>query len=189
MMHRTVFLGIMFVVMAGEGLAEESAVEAAISDESVQLRILLSGYGAGNSDELGLGLLLNESRDIVATGHYYFEPDELQSRSLTVKAGPIAYAALLSTENTDVFSVALGAEVRLELLRRQGIFVVAQAAYAPDIMSFGAADNLMDLAARIELPLTDRVIGFIGYRTFEIELLNSSREIEESAHLGIRYRF
>lgn len=172
-----------------EASGQNAAGEVALSDESLQLRFLQSASGVGESSELGFGLFLNENRDILASSHYYVEADELRFNRLTFKAGPVAYAAMLNTENTDIFSVALGAEVRFEFLRRQELYVVAQAAYAPDILTFGSADNLFDFTVRIELPLTDRVIGFGGYRLLDIDLLNGSRELEESPHLGIRYTF
>ena len=142
-----------------EANAQGAAGEIALSDESVQLRYL--AWGSGQATELGFGLFLNENRDIIASTHYYL----------------------------DVFSVAVGAEIRYELLRRQGIAVTLQGAYAPDILTFGSADNLLDLTGRIELPLTNSVIGYAGYRMLEFDLLTGSREVEESAHVGIRYLF
>ena len=176
-----------FVTSPRAALAQDAAGEIGLSDESVQLRYL--AWGSGQSTELGFGLFLNENRDIIATSHFYLEADALGGNRLTFKAGPVAYAALLSTENTDIFSVAVGAEIRFELLRRQGLFVAVQGAYAPDILTFGSADNLVDFTARAELPLTDSVIGFAGYRMLEFDLLSGTREIEESAHVGIRYVF
>ncbi len=170
-----------------EANAQGAAGEIALSDESVQLRYL--AWGSGQATELGFGLFLNENRDIIASTHYYLEANALRVNRLTLKAGPVAYAALLNTENTDVFSVAVGAEIRYELLRRQGIAVTLQGAYAPDILTFGSADNLLDLTGRIELPLTNSVIGYAGYRMLEFDLLTGSREVEESAHVGIRYLF
>lgn len=175
------------VAFPQESIAQNAAGEIALSDESVQLRYL--AWGSGQSTELGFGLFLNENRDIIATSHYYLEADALGGNRLTFKAGPVAYAALLSTENTDIVSVAVGAEIRFELLRRQGVFVAVQGAYAPDILTFGSADNLVDFTARLELPLTNSVIGFAGYRMLEIDLLTGTREVEESALVGIRYLF
>jgi hypothetical protein len=174
-----------------EGRTQDAAGEIALSDESMQLRYLLSGGGsaANPASELGFGLFLNENRDIVINTHYYVAANRLRFDRLTFKVGPVAYAALLSTENTDVFGVALAVETRFEFLRRQQLFVVARLAYAPDILTFGSADNLTDLTAQVELPLTDRVVGFAGYRLLEFDLLEGTREIEESLHLGIRYRF
>lgn len=170
--------------------AQGTAGEVTLSDESVQLRYLMSNaqtYGAGN--ELGFGIFLNENRDIILSSHFFVAADRVRFDRLTFRAGPVGYGALLSTENTDIFSVALAAEARFELLRRQALFLVARFAYAPDILTFGSADNLTDFTGLAELPLTDRVTGFAGYRMLELDLLEGEREVEESLVLGIRYRF
>lgn len=166
--------------------------EVALSEDSVQLRYVrprvqpTENIEAG---ELGFGLFLNEERDIVATSNYYVEASQLRIHRLTIMLGPVAYAALLSAENTDVFGVALGAEARYLLLRSPEVTIVGRAAYAPDILTFGSADNIWDVIARAEIPLTERVTGFGGFRLFEIDLLEGKTELEESMHLGLHYRF
>lgn len=183
---------IIAALLSDDALAQGSAGEIALSDESLQLRylqMLASSEAGSEPSELGFGLYLNENRDIVASANYYVAASRLRFNRLTFKAGPIAYAAMLNTENTDVFAMALGGEVRFEFLRRQGLDIVVRGAYAPDILTFGAADNLWDLVARVELPLADRITGFGGYRLFEIDALEGERELEESLHLGLRYEF
>lgn len=164
------------------------AGEIAVAEDSLQLRYMVPPPGA-DAGELGFGFFLNENRDLVASSNYYVDASRVNIRGLTLMLGPVAYAALLSTENNDVFSIALGAEARYRILRRPELTAVGRAAYAPDILTFGSADNLWDIVGRLELPLTDRVIGFGGYRLFEIDLLSGKSELEESIHLGIRYRF
>lgn len=174
----------------GSARAQGAAGEIAVSDESLQLRYLAPATaGRGTAGELGFGLFLNEDRDLILSAHYFAEADRLGGPRLSIKAGPVGYAAMLTPENSDVFSIALGAEARFELLRRQKVFVVARFAYAPDILTFGTADSLMDFTGQVELALTDRVAGFAGYRHFEFDLLEGDREVEDSLHLGIRYQF
>lgn len=195
MINRLVALSALLAVIAWaphDVKAQSTYGEIALSDDSIQLRYVLPSSASvvgGEPSELGFGLFLNENRDIIATADYYVEARRLRFNRLTFKAGPVAYAAMLNTENTDIFGVALGAEVRFEFLRRQGLDLVGKVAYAPDILTFGAADNLWDVIGRVELPLTDSMIGFAGYRLFEIELLEGTREVEESLHVGVRYFF
>ena len=184
-------LGMLVAAIAQPLHAQDSAGEISLSDESVQLRYIRSQESGISDDpsELGFGLFWTENRDFVVTGSYYVETSRLRFDRLTLLAGPVAYAAMLNTENTDVFSLALGAEARFEFLRRLELDLVGRAAYAPDILTFGSADQLWDITARAELPLTDRITGFGGYRLFEIDLLQGTNELEESIHLGIRYQF
>jgi hypothetical protein len=187
-----------FVAMLPSGLnaqdvrGSSATGEIALSEDSVQLRYVrpraqpTENIEAG---ELGFGLFLNEERDIVANSNYYVEASQLRINRLTIMLGPVAYAALLSAENTDVFALALGAEARYRLLRNPEVTIVGRAAYAPDILTFGSADNIWDVIARVEIPLTERVTGFGGFRLFEIDLLEGKTELEESIHLGLLYRF
>ncbi|MGH8195028.1 MAG: hypothetical protein ACREQ8_11595 [Woeseiaceae bacterium] len=185
-------LSIVAGLLSQESKAQDNYGEVALSDDSIQLRYAVpSSASAVGSEpsELGFGLFLNENRDIVANADYYVEARRLRFNRLTFKAGPVAYAAMLNTENTDVFGIAVGAEVRFEFLRRQGLDVVGKVAYAPDILTFGAADKVWDVIGRVELPLAENMVGFAGYRLFEIDLLEGTQEIEESLHLGLRYLF
>jgi hypothetical protein len=167
-----------------------SSGEIALSEESVQLRYVRPRLqGNIEAAQLGFGLFLNEERDIVASSNYYVEASRLRFDRLTILVGPVAYAALLSEENTDVFALAMGAEARFRLLRDPEVTIVGRAVYAPDILTFGSADNVWDVIGRAEIPITDRVTGFGGFRLFEIDLVQGKTELEESVHLGLRYLF
>jgi hypothetical protein len=165
--------------------------EVSVSEDSMQLRYVrpMSPPGDIEAGQLGFGLFFNEERDIVASANYYVDASALRINRLSVLIGPVAYAALLSEENTDVFAMALGAEARFRLLRDPQVTIVGQAVYAPDILTFGSADNVWDVIGRAEIPITDRVTGFGGFRLFEIDLVQGKTELEESVHLGLRYRF
>lgn len=166
--------------------------EIAVSDESVQLRYIRPRVQPADNVEagqLGFGLFLSEERDIVASANYFVDATRLRINRLSFMVGPVAYAALLGDENEDVFALALGAEARFRLLRNPRVDIVGQAVYAPDILTFGSADNVWDVVGRAEIPITDRVTGFGGFRLFEIDLLEGKKELEETVHLGLRYRF
>ena len=189
--------GILAVAFSSTGSAQETrqtspSGEVAVSEDSLQLRYERPRKQPGSSVEagqLGFGLFLNEERDIVASTNYYVEATRLRMNRLNILVGPVAYAALLSEENTDVFALGLGAEARYRLLRNPEVTIVGRAIYAPDILTFGAADNVWDVIGRAEVPITDRVTGFGGFRLFEIDLVEGKTELEETIHLGLRYRF
>jgi len=98
---------------------------------------------------------------------------------------------LLEEENNDVSVVSLGADLRLLLNRELGLALSGQAYYAPDILTFGSADNLTDLSARLELGLADRVTIFGGMRWFEFDLTDGAgtRTLQEELFVGLGYRF
>ena len=101
------------------------------------------------------------------------------------------YAALLNEENNDVLSITLGTEVRFLLNRSSNLAIVGRAFYGPDILTFGSADNLTDLSARVELEIAPRVVAFGGMRWFEFDLTEGQGEqtLQEEVFVGAGYRF
>ena len=181
-----------FDISAQEDARARVLGEIAVSDDSVQLRYIQPRRQLADNIEtgqLGFGLFLSEERDIVASANYYVEATRLRINRLSFMLGPVAYAALLGEENQDVFALALGGEARFRLLRNPRVDLVGQVVYAPDILTFGSADRVWDVVGRAEIPITDRVTGFGGFRLFEIDLVQGTRELEETVHLGLRYRF
>jgi hypothetical protein len=176
-----------------QDLAGDRAVgEVAFSDETLQLRY----RDAGRNVDVGYGgrasgaLFLSEDRDIVLNGDLLF-PAQIGFDRLQLLFGPRAYAALLEDENTDVFAVSLGVEARFVIDPGSGLAIAGQAFYAPDILTFGTADNLTDLSARIELGLQDRLTVFGGMRWFEFDLINDlgTRTLQEELFAGLSWRF
>ncbi|MET0660902.1 MAG: YfaZ family outer membrane protein, partial [Steroidobacteraceae bacterium] len=102
-----------------------------------------------------------------------------------------AYAALLQEENNDVMAFSIGAEVRLDIFRDTGFAVVGRAFYAPDILTFGTADNLQDFSARAEYRLGPRLIGFAGMRWFRLDLTEGAghQDLQDEVFVGGGYSF
>jgi hypothetical protein len=189
--------GLTFVIVAERSHAQDLETdrprgEIALSDDTLQLRYVDSGerIDAGRGSRASGSFFLSESRDIVLSGDVLF-PANLDFDRLQLYFGPRAYAALLEDENTDVLAVSLGAEVRFELDRSSGLAVAGQAFYAPDILTFGTADNLTDLSARLEIRLQPRLTVFAGMRWFEFELTEGGEErtLQEELFAGVGWRF
>jgi hypothetical protein len=165
--------------------------EIALSDDTLQLRYIDNGANVdvGRGSRVSGSLFLSESRDIVLSGDVLF-PAQLEWDRLQFLFGPRGYAALLEDENTDVFAVSLGAELRYELDRTSGLALSGQAFYAPDILTFGSANNLTDLSARLELRLQPKLTVFGGMRWFEFDLTEGGqRTLQEELFAGVGWRF
>jgi YfaZ precursor len=193
---RTAFLFMVFA--AGSAFAQQAGdarpagAEVALSNDTLQLRYLGSGGSAVQGSRIAGTFFLSEERDIVLSGAMLFPADiDVGIGALSILVGPQAYAALLEEENSDVMSIALGAELRLLLNRRLGLAVSGQAFYGPDILTFGSADNLTDLSARVELNVAPRVTAFGGMRWFEFDLVEGAgeRTLQEELFVGVGYRF
>ena len=171
--------------------ADDSIGELALSNDTLQVRYVTGGQlvGVDNSRFSG-AFFLSEERDTVLSAGLVF-PAGIDLGPLSLAAGPQVYAALLKDENDDVMAVSVGAEVRLLLNRRRGLAVSGHAYYAPDILTFGSADNLTDLSARVEIGLWDQALVFGGMRWFEFDLTegDGERTLQEEVFVGFGYRF
>jgi len=176
-------------VYAQTDAPRSSELELALSNDTLLLRYVGGGDAVGAKDaRLSGAFFLSEERDIVLSAALLF-PIEVDLGRLQVGVGPQIYAALLDDENSDVLTVTVGTELRFRLTRQ--LWVSGQAFYGPDILTFGSADNLTDLSARLELRAADRLTTFVGMRWFEFDLTEGEgeRTLQEEVFVGIGYRF
>jgi hypothetical protein len=176
---------------AGAGASYDSRAEIAVSDETLQLRYVGPGQGIGGDEtRLSGAFFLSEGRDVVVSAGLQI-PAEFDIGALEIVFGPQLYAALLQEENNDIMALSLGTEVRFDLIPSMGLAVTGHAYYAPDILTFGSADNITDLGARLELNATPRLDIFAGFRWFRFDLTEGGgREtLQDEVVFGVGYRF
>jgi YfaZ precursor len=190
------FVAAPLLLAAGQAVAQRdtrvgSTAEVALSNDTLQLRYLGSGdrIGVQGSQFTG-GVFLGEERDFVLSAGLLF-PMDLGVRRLDISFGPQVYAALLQEENDDVMAVSVGAEARFFIDPARRLAISGQAYYAPDILTFGTADNLTDLSARVEFGVSEQLLAFAGMRWFEFDLTDGSgeRTLQQEAFVGLGYRF
>jgi hypothetical protein len=186
------------IFATGSAIAQQSdstqaRAEVALSNDTLQMRYVGSGNATGvEGSRIAGTFFLSEQRDIVLSGALLLPADiDVGIGALSILIGPQAYAALLEDENSDVMSLTLGAELRLLLNRRLGLAVSGQAFYGPDILTFGSADSLTDLSARVEMNVAPRLTAFGGMRWFEFDLTEGggTRTLQEEMFVGVGYRF
>ena len=161
------------------------------SNDTLQLKYLSSGKKVGVTNSRFSGaFFLSEDRDIVLSAGLVFPVDYNFGR-LSVLIGPQVYAALLHEENNDVVAMSLGAEMRFVLDKDLDLAVAGYAYYAPDILTFGSADQLSDLSAQLEIPLSKELKGFAGYRWFRFDLTEGGgrQTLQNQLFVGLGYRF
>ncbi|HEY0685381.1 MAG TPA: YfaZ family outer membrane protein [Steroidobacter sp.] len=169
----------------------DSIGELALSNDTLQLRYQNDGDLFGMDDSILSGaFFLSEERDTVFSAGVGF-PTGLPLGPVSLHVGPQVYAALLNDENEDILSIGVGAAARWVVLSNLGLGIAGHAYYAPDILTFGSADNLTDLMARVELGLQSRVLVFGGMRWFEFDLTEGEgeRTLQEEVFVGFGYRF
>ena len=180
-----------FSAIAQDATDAQSALEAALSNDTLQLRYVESGRMLGSENAQFAGaFFLSEDRDNVLSAELLF-PVNLRIDRLEARVGPQVYAALLREENNDVLSMTLGIDARYMLIRSLGLAIRGRAFYGPDILTFGSADNLTDLSARVEVNAGEQIIAFGGMRWFEFDLTEGGgkRTLQEELFVGAAYRF
>jgi hypothetical protein len=179
----------------GRDASDGQRGELALSNDTLQLRYIGREDAVGDGGQVMGSFFLSEERDIVLSAAVLFPaslPENLNvGRRLTLRFGPQVYAALLKEENNDVFAMSVGAEARFVVNRRMGLAISGQAFYAPDILTFGSADNLTDLSARAELQVAPQLLAFGGMRWFEFDLTEGAgeRTLQQELFFGAGYRF
>jgi hypothetical protein len=181
--------GLVASLAGAQNAPEGRALELAMSDETAQLRYIDPEeiLGRGNS-EISYSLFLSEDRDVVGSAAAMMDTN-LSVGSFNIRVGPQGYIGLLSEENNDVFALAFGVDARLNLARNRGLAIYGSAYWSPDVLTFGSADNLTDFMARAEAQLTDRLLGFAGYRWFELDQLDrQDRKLQNQIFVGARWQ-
>lgn len=169
--------------------------ELSLSNETLQLRYVGRDGQVGAGGRINGAFFLSEERDIVLSAGVLFPAalaDNLTvGQRLTLRFGPQVYAALLQEENNDVLAMSVGVEARFVVNRRMGLAVSGQAFYAPDILTFGSADNLTDLSARVEMQVAPELLAFGGMRWFEFDLTEGggTTTLQDELFFGVGYRF
>jgi hypothetical protein len=159
----------------------EDALQAMYS-RSIQIGELDNAVGSA-------GFFINENRDLIGIAELLGDVGNgSRQRSWSARFGPRAYGALLSQEDQDIFALGVGGKVSYYFGADRLTSVSLSAYYAPDIVTFGNADNVTDVGAEFQTDLNENLRIFVGYRTFEIDL-PVDREVDDGLHLGVRGEF
>lgn len=148
-----------------------------------------------DADSLGVdqgrvqaGFLLSEQRDIIFSGTLLLDTRPGLVPQVRLSAGARGYAALLGAENRDAVAFGLGVEGAYTLpVRVLPLELTASAFYAPDVLSFGQADRIIDWNVDVGLQLRDQLAAFAGLRFLQVDTRPGSREVEDEVHIGVRW--
>ena len=141
-----------------------------------------------NNSRASVSFLFNEKRDNTITGSLMYDAEPEFFSGLTLSFGTKLYAGLLSIENADVVGLAASIEAAYKLPVRQfPLKLSASVSYAPDILTFGQADRIIDWNVRSGLALTKNIDGFVGLRFLQFDTRPGDRELDKKIHVGIRW--
>jgi hypothetical protein len=168
----------------------DRSVEGYLSDDALQVQYIrqLQIDGFGPVEARG-GIFYNEERDLIGIVDVLaYIGDQAGQRQIEVSVGSRMYAAVLNDENEDTFSMGLGGEAQYFFGRRARTSLKLALFYAPDILSFGIANDIADASIRLQTQVRNATDLFIGYRALEISTTLGDREMDDSLHIGFRRR-
>jgi len=187
---------------AGSANAQDNQASARIGGRA--LEAYLSGHALAaqyireiDTDKLGNlegrgGFLYDEDDDLILTGDLLGligGKDEQSREGLHFRAGTRIYAAWLDPEDDDVFSFGVGGEAQYTFGDRRKYGVVLSAFYAPDLLTFGHADHIIDATLRFQAEIAPGTQLFIGGRSLKFDTDLGSRSLDDNVQVGVRYAF
>ena len=171
--------------------AAARSIEVYVSDDAIQAQYVqeLRIEGFGPIEARG-GFFYNETRDLIGmVDALLYIGDQANVRQIEVNVGTRLYGAFLNTENEDTFAVGFGGEAQYFFTRDQRSSIRLAAFYAPDILTFGIANNIKDVSLRLQTRIRDATDIFVGYRSLEIDTILGDREVDDNVHIGFRRSF
>jgi hypothetical protein len=188
-MHTRGWLALALLGVSINAYADEA--ELYLSTQSIQGRYVtgadLIGLGAGN---LAGEVFTNEQDDVIGAVGLEFAGTPAGTSSVVLSAGPKVYGGTLDFVDDNFLAVAVGGKASAAVNAEQSMYLTGQFFYAPEIVSFGEAEKVMDLTLRLESEFVQNLTGFLGYRVFEVDLDNNTEyELDEDVHVGVRYSF
>lgn len=174
-------------------VARRPQLEVALTDDTLEGTFITHGGAVGlDHGSLALGLFLTTDRDLVGEAQLMTPGllEDLTPDFLTLSLGAKAHLALLADPDDEVFDLAPGAEARVSLPFDTPMSVVASIFYAPDILTFGDADRVVDFNLRYEVQFLRRTTGFVGYRLLDFEREGDGKDdIVSGLQVGLRFAF
>jgi len=180
---------------AAPAVEKPRTLELAVSNDYVQGRYFTRGGLLGVDQADGdIGVYYNDDRDLIAWLGLSTSPNVALFDQLSFSVGARGYLGLLAAPNNDdVFGVAPGIEARypLPLPIPYPVTAAGSLFFAPDVLTLGDAENILDLDLRGEVNITSWLVGLVGYRLFRFngddggDDVNAANEIQ----FGVRFNF
>jgi hypothetical protein len=89
-----------------------------------------------------------------------------------------------------VVALAPGAQGRFGLPIEFPVYAVASIFYAPDILTLGDAERVLDLDLRLEAQVIENTVAFVGFREFRFDSdEGSDKKAANEFQVGARFAF
>lgn len=166
--------------------------EAALTSETAQFTFRsdssLIGWGGA---ELGLGVFYNDASDFVGQFSLMQRRQASENNPLTLGVGARAYLGSLDDLDKNIAAVAIGGEVRYTIPGVMPMAVYLTGHYAPKITSFSDTEEVLDFNLGFQIEILPQTTAFVGYRSLEVDVDNTSgyEMDDDRVHIGVRFTF
>ncbi len=174
-----------------------NAIDFRVGGDAAEMTFLTqaSSFGYGGAD-IGFSALINEDNDIIATASILVSGSSAGDvKGLHFGVGAKAYAGAIDGPGPNELDVnggaiAIGARMRYVFPGSAPFAILGEAFFAPEVTSISDFDGLVEYRLALELEVTPSARAYIGYRMLEVEFnRNVDFEVDDSAHVGVRFEF
>ena len=174
-----------------------AALDFRVGQDTAELSFLTqtASFGYGGAD-IGFGALINEHNDVIANGSILVSGSSAGDvKALHFGVGAKAYLGSLDGPGAtdldiDGGAIAIGGRIRYVFPGNTPLAVLAEAFFAPEVTSISDFDGLFEYRFALELEVTPSARAYIGYRKLEVTFNdNSEYEVDDEAHIGVRFEF
>lgn len=152
-----------------------------------------SNIGATNfgRTEMIIGFLYNEDDAYLGeVGLLVIDEAGSKTPGLELGVGPKFWFGGSDKADVDISGIGLGGQLRYKNFNVPRVIYGASLFYAPGIVSFMDASNILEYDLRVEYELLPTANVYVGYRNIEAEIKNRrDAEIDQSVFVGLRFNF
>lgn len=189
------FMRAFILMLLGLSTVYAGSLDIRLSDDSAQFEYFKRSdisIGAGGSD-LSYGLFYNDNSDLLLTGNLLAAGNiQGTSRAFNAAVGGKIYLGRFDDLDDDFLgALAIGGKLSYVVPSNTPMAVYFEAYVAPEITSFADIEGLLDWEIGFEIEVAPSASVYVGYRELEAELknLNTDYELDDAAHVGLRFTF
>ena len=179
--------------------ASAGAIDFRVAQDMAEITFFTqnASFGYGGAD-IGFGVLFNEYNDVIANGSILVSGSTAGDvKGLHFGVGAKLYGGDINGPDPSVDiqggAVAIGGKIRYVFPSNAPLAVLGEAFFAPEVTSISEFDRVVEYRIALELEVTPSARAYIGYRNLEIAFSHSGRdidyEVDDSAHIGVRFEF
>ncbi|MCP5163012.1 MAG: hypothetical protein H6999_04840 [Hahellaceae bacterium] len=160
-------------------------IDAKISSNSAATEIR---HNLQQEFRLGAGYLYHEGgRHVINLGVHATGQTAIANLPTTVAIGSKIY--YFNDDPIDGTAVTLGGDVRVNIPEAPGLSAELGIHYAPSILSFGDADDMVDTNFQLNYRVIPKADVSAGYHYQVSEIANKHRTLDEGLFVGVRLHF